>query len=162
MFGRRYFGGRYFGGRYFGDGGAAVVVVAADVREAVRLLLVQDAAVAALVGDRVRFGDAREKDGAPYLTAELTGDDRPWSLTGPVGSGAAEIRIDAWGATRREAVDTAEAARARLANYSGVVSGRRIYRIKPVDAEDEHQRVLVGSDLTRHRVRVSYLVRYRT
>lgn len=97
-------------------------------------LLLANAAVMALVGDRVWPMLIPEGSAYPCITVERISGTR---LIGPLMAGAdpgavdARLQVTAWGSAYLSAKEAAEAVRIALERFSGTVSGIEVWDIVP-------------------------------
>lgn len=114
----------------YGTMGAGVVVPplppAATVRQAVRRLLLTDATIAALVGDRIHPGALPQDCPLPAISYAVAGTREPRTLARATPYRATRFRVSIWSDFEAEAEDVAEAARAALAGFSGLVGAIRV------------------------------------
>src|SRR5262245_55212356 len=91
-----------------------------DIRLAVRGILVDDPAVAALVGTRVfpaRLPQGELRASVVYIRVSGVGD---YHMAGPSGLAQTRMQIDAWGGTADEATAVANACYDALTGFRGI------------------------------------------
>jgi hypothetical protein len=91
-----------------------------------RQLLAGDAAVAALVGDRVYTEVLPQAGEVPAIVFTEVGADEDVALDGPTGATSARLQIDSWAKTRAEATSLGRAVRAALAGHVGAAAGLEV------------------------------------
>ena len=92
-----------------------------------RWVLANDAAVSALVGDRIRpFGKLKQNEELPAVTL-YTVSARRWPGFG-VSSGHVDsiVQVDCWAVTEAESLDLAEKVRLALKDFSGAVGSHTV------------------------------------
>ena len=92
----------------------------------IRLVLTQDAAVAALAGDRVWSDLLPQKPALPAAVLSLVSGDRDVTLEGWHGVAAQRVQIDAWATTRAQAVALGQAILAVMAGHAGAAGGLEV------------------------------------
>jgi hypothetical protein len=99
------------------------------IEAAICTLLEQDAAVSALIGDRLTEMPLPQGSALPALTYQVIG---PWigspALDGPNDDdlGTVRVQVDCWAETSGTAASLAAAVLGKLHGYSGIVDGVRV------------------------------------
>ena len=88
-----------------------------------RMLLTNDAGVAALAADRVYTEVLPQGPVVPAVVfTEVAGDDDV-ALDGPTGASSRRVQMDSWARTRAEATALGLVAKAALAGHTGAAAG---------------------------------------
>lgn len=99
----------------------------ADIKTALTALILGDAGVSALVGNRVHWLRLPDGvDGLPYLILQGVGDEGGYTLDGDMGLDSSRVQIDVYAGSQLAAWDIERAMRALLSGYSGTVGGVEI------------------------------------
>lgn len=130
----------------------------ADGVTAIRELLLADATVAGLVGDRVRVGVADQNFAEPYIVAVLDGDEddpRNDDLT------RFDIDLTIAGATYESVSDVALACKRALKNYIGISpDGVDVRHCGYAGQRSRHERVK-GRESGRHVIEQDWEIHFR-
>lgn len=90
------------------------------MEEAFTALILGDAAVAALVGNRVHWRRQPEKQNDfPYINLSLVDEQTGYELEGEDGLTRRIIQVDCWGEKYLDAVNVKRAVRSLLSGYAG-------------------------------------------
>lgn len=95
----------------------------ADFAAALRTRLVNDLAVAAIVGEKVHWGIVPNAAATPYIRLQAIGGEEGEVLDGPDGLKRAFVTVDCYAGTHKAAWALAQATRAALvgtATFAGV------------------------------------------
>lgn len=93
-----------------------------DIRPALRALLLDDGAVAALVGgQRVYPVQLEQGQTSPSLVYHRVTEVADYHMQGPSGLVQITLQLDAWATTQSGAVELADAAYDRLSGFSGLI-----------------------------------------
>jgi hypothetical protein len=88
-----------------------------------RMLLANDAGVAALAADRVYTEVLPQAPAVPAVVfTEVAGEDDV-ALDGPTGASSRRVQVDAWAKTRAEATALGLAVKSALAGHAGAAAG---------------------------------------
>lgn len=97
------------------------------MEEAITFLLLGDAGVTALVGNRVHWLRLPQSVGEkPYINLQRVTGRRDYRMQGASGLVSSRLQIDAWGETYSSAKHSARAVIAALSGYRGIVNGTEI------------------------------------
>ena len=88
-----------------------------------RLVLVNDAGVAALAADRVYTEVLPQSPVVPAVVFTEVASDEDVALDGPTGTRSRRLQIDAWATTRAEATSLGLAVRQVLSGHVGAAAG---------------------------------------
>jgi hypothetical protein len=144
-------------------GRAAASAAAVDLREALRAYLLADAALAALVGPRVRPGSFAESDALPGITYRVVSDLPAHTLRSAAGTVEARIQFDAWGRTLAECVAIGRRVKALLDGWQDRAAryGVEVIRAEKVGEVDLHEPPSPTSEYWLYHVAADYRVKYR-
>lgn len=95
-------------------------------QEDLRTRLIEDAAIATLIGTRVAWIEGPREGGRPWLVLTIAGVRRGWSHSGPTGFDYHRIQGDAQSADAEQALAIADAFQAVM-ETSAVVGGTRFH-----------------------------------
>lgn len=123
------------------------------LEKALEQILVTDAAVSAMVIDRVYLGLATQEEEMPYICIDNDGGDPPdKAMSGPTGLASRDIIIDCRAASGADAVNLAGAVMFALDGYRADVDGFSINLIEvmePVTSDEkELQPVYFGQRMS--------------
>lgn len=107
-----------------------------SLQNAIRAMLLANADVAALVGDRVRPVIGAQEDPKPFLTIQISNNQGTQTHSGPAGSRNATAEIAIVSETYRDAEALALLIDRIVNGYVGVVPDQHI-RIAPATLDDE-------------------------
>ncbi|OMQ44929.1 DUF3168 domain-containing protein [Ensifer sp. 1H6] len=96
------------------------------MEEALTALLLADARVKQLVGDRVHWGRAPQGERAPYLVLQVIGGRPDYHAQGPSGLVDARVQADSYGEKYLATKNLSDAVIALLSGYRGEVAGTRL------------------------------------
>jgi hypothetical protein len=131
------------------------------ITHGLRSLLLADAGIAALVGQRVYVNQAAQTAALPYIVITQIDLDPMLALDGTYGMQSAEIDVDCYGMNHVTAAAVAAAVKAKLNDYSGAAGDDDM--IDAVLLLDENDGPLAPNDGTqtgRHLVTVEYEVQF--
>jgi len=94
-----------------------------DVTEALRVFLLANAGVTALVGERVFVTVAPQDAALPLVVLKRVSTPRVYAQTGPSGLAWPRVQITARAARQAEAVAVAKAVRQAVSGYRGSMGG---------------------------------------
>ncbi len=97
-----------------------------SLQTAFRTLLSADAAVAALVGDRIRPDQLGEADTLPAIIVEIASATPATDLNGAGDTGQAVVDVVCIGTTRAAATAVEQAVRSALNGYRGTAAGHTL------------------------------------
>lgn len=128
-----------------------------DIAELLADRLASARQVTTLVGDRIRPNVLDQNDRLPAIRYETSYCDTDYSLAGESGSASTRIKIDAFGATRREANLVAQAAHDVLGGLSQITLGEdeqaaHVFDCQRVNSYDQTDQPVRGGDVRYRRV----------
>jgi len=132
-----------------------------DIREAVYERLTSDAAITALVGNRVRPGILGQDDDYPAIRYETVSWVPPQDLRGSTSLVAVRVQIDVLALTIAEAATIADLVRNRFDGWSGTAAGLTIHRAKLVTVSDLTESGDTGSAQVVFRISTDYQFKIR-
>ncbi len=97
------------------------------MEEALTTLLLADARVKQLAGNRVHWGRATQGEQAPYIVLQVVGGRPDYHAQGSSGLVDARVQIDAYGDKYLAAKKLSDAVLALLSGYRGEVAGTRLH-----------------------------------
>ena len=121
-----------------------------------------DAALAALVGTRIRPGWRPQGEAVPALTYAVDRLERRSVVAGKAGYNVASVQLVAWALTMAECVAVKDRLEDLLDGYAGAWSGLVITSCLQDDEHDGHIWPDDGMDAPFARVAVTYTVRHTT
>lgn len=124
--------------------------------------LLEDATLAAVVGNKVRPNFAAAADSAPYVIVRRISGGRYNTLTGGSDSSDALVQIDLIGSTYSQVKSMAAACAASLNGWSSTAAAPRIYMVHLTDESDDDFSPTDGGDYVVHRVIQDYNVSFDT
>jgi len=92
-----------------------------DIEPALRSELINNAAVAAMVGTRVYPMHLPQGYTLPAISYQMISAPRAWSTTGPVGQVQARVQVDCWAETYDGAKSLSNGVRLALDNFRGTL-----------------------------------------
>lgn len=107
-----------------------------SIEAAIHGLVTGDAAVAAVIGDRLVPLSLPQSMELPALTFKMDLKNEDMTTEGALGLIVATFRFDCWAATHAEAVELAAALRTALQDYSGTISGVKIHHVRILNRGD--------------------------
>jgi len=129
-------------------------------------LLVTNAAVRAIVDERVRTDIAWQEDDLPLIVCALTGEDKGRHMTGSDGLAQTTFAIDCWAEDRGEAQNLSDAVHNVLQTYRGLTGppGDEVYirTCYVTDRRSNLQQKVEGSDEFLRGVGLTFVVWYKT
>lgn len=124
------------------------------IEPAFRILLTANAAVTALVGDRIYFGAAAQNERRARIVMTTTSKVHHHTFQGHAGWVTGRMQIDALAPTYPQAKELAEAIRAAIDSYSGTADDTDISYIEIDEERDIHTAPLAGKAEATHGVSV--------
>ena len=99
------------------------------IQEAIYSILSNDAAVTALISNRIYHLTISQNSPAPCISYSINEGPEDETFDGQGDFRQDDLQIDCWASTYTEALQLATVIKAVLKNYSGVVAGTNIQRI---------------------------------
>lgn len=130
------------------------------VEKAIRSLLVDDGAVAALVADRVYPVRRKQGSALPAVVYQQITGVRDHTFAGPSGFVASRFQITCWAETYSGADVLADAVRPVLDGYAGTIESVVIQAIHLHDEADMPALVPDNEELNFHGKRLDFMVWY--
>lgn len=116
------------------------------IEYAINELLTSDAAITAMVGDRVFHMRSKQNATYPNITYQRRGTQRNRHLRGPSGIARASFQIDCWASTQKAARQLAEVVRLQIDNYSGNAGEHFVQRVYVDEDLDNWEWEIAGKD----------------
>jgi hypothetical protein len=141
---------------------AAGVFSSLDLRQAIRSYLTADAALAGLVGTRIRPGGFSEADPMPAVTYTVISQAEDVGLNGAVDMAWARVQFDCWSRTLSHCVLAKGRLRDLLHGYSGAMGGLQIVRSKRLEPGevDLHEPPADGTDSWLYHISTDYRIKF--
>lgn len=135
------------------------------LRDAVRKLLRDDAAVFAIVGERIRYARSGRSDPEPRITYTVPSRLHGRDLDGPDDTSDARVRVSVWAAGTPsgsiEAEALAEAVRLALDGFSGWVGEVYVASIDHAVSIDLPEWEADGSGASTYQIAMDFMVDHR-
>lgn len=125
-----------------------------------RSLLLAEATITDLVGQRVYVNQADQSAASPYIVISTIDTNPMLALDGTYGMRSAEIDIDCWAAGYIDAKTVAKAVLAYLADYKGAAGAVTIDAVQWIDEDDGPQSPTDGKQLGRHLVTLEFVIQF--
>ena len=112
---------------------------------AMRAVLLQNSAVAAVVGTRVFPVLAPAKAALPFITYRRTGVSREQTFSGPMGVATTTLDMDIFAVTYEEARNLADLCRLALDGWGGTLENTEVKRVS-LESESDGFALLQGNE----------------
>ena len=132
-----------------------------DVREAVYFRLSTSAAITALVGGRIYFGDLPQTARYPALSYVVVRRPYGHNLIGADGTSEAYVRISAWSYSEAIADQLTQAVRDLFDGFSGVIGDLVVTASLNQDETDYPEPPKAGTDQWIYRIDADYKISHR-
>lgn len=120
------------------------------MEEALRSLIVGNAGVAALVGNRVYWGQAPQSVNADFINLYVVSGLREYTMAGVDGLRATRVQVDCWSSKYSTAKQLSRAVATAISGYKGTPTGATFQGVF-IDTERDFNGPDVGETVTRFR-----------